>query len=752
MVASKQIRIGVAVLIWALFMPAVFAFAQESTPLRPLEPSNTTSPAATLNSLIDSCNELGRLIKDGALTQEREGEVLPTAERILDCLDLSDLPKELRDTAGIESALFLKEVLDRIELPADGDIPSSDDLKSSEDGPQLRRWLIPETRIAISRVEQGPAQNAYLFTPESVRNAAHFYRIVKGLPYRTEGRVVSPNIYDDYIAATKKKPAQTADTSSPRGTMTLFLDSCDQLYAEIGKDRYMDRSNPVFQQLGMRIISCLDTSQLPEFAREYFDGEAAVSLKEVLDRVQLPTAEEIPGIESVEAADGTEALTRWQVPRTQIVISKIVDGPRRGEFLFSADTVRRAPDNFRKLKSQPYRKEGRPVSAGFYEWWLSRPADPIVAKWIDGLPEWYQDRYFKLAIWQWISLLVIVPICLIAMAIAFRFGRTHHVAPSDGRALIWHWLSLAFPLFAILIPLAFKHFIWQYLTLRGSSLYVVSFGANLVFLMGLIVLIVRVSSRVAESFVALPGISPSGLDANLIRIICRVTGIAASIVVLLEGGRYLGFPLTTLIASAGIGGLAIALSAQGLIKGMFGTVTILLDKPYRVGERINVKGHSGVVEEIGLRSTKIRALDERVISIPNDLMAEAEIENIGKHNSIRQITNLHIPLDTPRAHVEKAVACIRTVLEDHDGMVPELPARVNFTDFNSDSFNVRVTYWFSPPVLSQFHEFSEKTNLSIMRSFEEHGIQFSLPFRHSYWKTDDQQGPLDVDVTSGKGE
>ena len=80
----------------------------------------------------------------------------------------------------------------------------------------------------------------------------------------------------------------------------------------------------------------------------------------------------------------------------------------------------------------------------------------------------------------------------------------------------------------------------------------------------------------------------------------------AATIVFLEGGRYLGFPLTTLLASAGIGGLAIAFSAQGMIRGLFGTVTILLDRPFHVGDRIVVKGQDGFVEEIGLRSTKIR--------------------------------------------------------------------------------------------------------------------------------------------------
>jgi MscS family membrane protein len=664
---------------------------------------------------------------------------------------LSELPKELRITAGIESALFLKEVLDRIELPADDDIPKVGAVESPAGTDPLLRWHIPHTRIAIARVEEGPQRNVFLFTPATVRRAAQFYRIVKGLPYRTDGRGVSQGLYDSYLAATKKKLAQPADTSSPRGTMTVFLDTCNELNREIKKNRYMDRSRPEIQRLGTRIIACLDTSQLPEFSREYFDAEAAVSLKEVLDRLpSLPTAEEIPGIESVETFDGSETLTRWQVPRTQIVISKMVAGPRRGEFLFSSETVSHAPEFYRKVESLPYRKEGWPVSAGFYEWYLSRPGNPVVAKLVDQLPNWCQNRYFGMAIWQWISVSLAVLIGLALMLFAFRLGRASG-EQSRGKNLLRHWLSLVFPVIAILVPLGFKHFVYTYLALRGTALYTVGFCADVFFLLGVMALIVRVSSRIAESFVALPSVTPSGLDANLIRIICRVLGIGAAAIVLLEGGRHLGFPIMTLIASAGIGGLAIALSAQGLIKGLFGTVTILLDKPFRVGQRIIVKGHDGVVEEVGLRSTKIRSMDKRLISIPNDQMADAEIENVGNQTHIRRKADIRIPIDTPRAKVEAALQCIRAVLENHQGMDPEFLPRVHFTEFNPDSFNICVLYWFTPVDLGQFKIFSEKVNLEIMRAFEEHEIHFSLPVRHTYWKHDDEQGPFDV-VIIGKPE
>ena len=486
-VLTKCTGFAFALLMW-VFLSASVAGEQAPTSLSPLAPPDTSSPAATLDSLINSCNELHKLVLDGAVTRERATDILPTTERILDCLDLSELPKELRNTAGIECALFLKEVLDRIALPAEKDIPKVP-VSESKDGERLLRWQIPQTRIAIARVEQGPQQNAYLFTSETLQRAAQFYGMVKGLPYRSDGRTVSPGLYDTYVAATKKKPTQSADTSSPRDTLTLFLDTCSQLYEEIRKERYVDRNNPDLQPLAQRILSCLDTSQLPEYSREYFDAEAAVCLKEVLDRIPLPSAEEIPGTESLEARDGSAALVRWQVPNTQIIISKLDEGPRRGEFLFSAETVARAPEFYQKARSRPYRKEGRPVSEGFYEWWLSSPGNPTVAAWVDKLPEWFQQRRAGMAVWQWLGLLPTIALSFALMLVVLRVGHARGERMRE-RNLLRYWLTLAFPGVVILIPIGFRHFAWEYLSIRGTSFYVVTFCVEVFVLLGIMGLII----------------------------------------------------------------------------------------------------------------------------------------------------------------------------------------------------------------------------------------------------------------------
>jgi MscS family membrane protein len=653
---------------------------------------------------------------------------------------LSALPGELRDTVGVESGVYLKEVLDRIALPEDGEIPDATTVEAEP----VSRWRIPGTRLTIARVQNGPQEGAYLFSPETVQQATKFYNAARQLPYRGQGPRVSPGFHDRYVALTKRQPTLTADTSSPRGTLTLFLNTIDELFDDIRSEKYIDRNDPKFFTQVIQIYRCLDLSELPDYSREYYASEAAVCLKEVLDRVKLPAAEEIPGPEDLQALEGGEPLARWQIPSTKITIGRVAEGPQRGEYLFTTGTVQRAVALYEEVKQQPYRTEGRPVSTGLHDWYLSAPGNPTIGAWLDGLPDWFGRRLFGLAVWQWLGLLLLTAIGLGIMLAAYWIGGTRSESLRE-KSLLRYWVTIWYSIVAMLVPVAFKHVVWDSLAIRGTALYVAEFCANLAFLLAVIVVILAASNRLADSVVLFRKSASRKLDATLVQIVFRVLGIVAAAIVFLEGGRYLGFPLTTLLASAGIGGLAIALSAQGMIKGLFGTVTILLDRPYRVGDRIAVKGHDGIVEEIGLRSTKIREfLTNHLITIPNDQMADAEIENIGKRKHIRRMSDLHIPIDTRREKVEKAVNAIRTILDNHEGMDPEYPPRVYFNEFNPDSFNIHVTYWYTPPNLWSYYAFCERVNLEIFRAFEEQGIQFSLPLRHSYWKHDDEQGPLEV--------
>ncbi|MGD8254418.1 MAG: mechanosensitive ion channel family protein [Syntrophobacterales bacterium] len=229
-----------------------------------------------------------------------------------------------------------------------------------------------------------------------------------------------------------------------------------------------------------------------------------------------------------------------------------------------------------------------------------------------------------------------------------------------------------------------------------------------------------------------------------------VRKIAKGVVVLFAAILWLdniGFNVSALLAGLGVGGIAVALAAQDTLKNFFGSVMILLDKPYSVGQRVTVKGHDGVVEEIGLRSTRIRLLSGHLTTVPNDQMANVDVENIGRRPHIRRLTNITVTYNTPPEKIEKAVNIIETILENHEGMEPDFPPRVYFNEFNPDSLNLLVLYWYHPPDYWSFLAFSQRVNLQIMREFEREGIQFAFPTSTTYLTQDDDQ-PLHISLAS----
>ncbi|HNT58303.1 MAG TPA: mechanosensitive ion channel family protein [Syntrophales bacterium] len=242
----------------------------------------------------------------------------------------------------------------------------------------------------------------------------------------------------------------------------------------------------------------------------------------------------------------------------------------------------------------------------------------------------------------------------------------------------------------------------------------------------------------------------SKLDRNIIQFI-RMT---SKILVVVLGAVYIlqaltGKPMNAILAGLGIGGLAFALAAQDTLKNLFGSLMIMLDKPFIVGERIVAEGIDGYVEDVGFRSTRIRTFDGHLVTVPNEKMAAGNIENVGSRPSIRRVMNLTITYDTPPDKVEKALEIVRETLRDHEGMHPDYPPKAFFSEFNDTSLNILAYYWYSPPDYWKFMEFSEKVNFRIMRAFEAEGIEFAFPTTTTYLAQDDRR-PLTITVEDNR--
>jgi MscS family membrane protein len=238
--------------------------------------------------------------------------------------------------------------------------------------------------------------------------------------------------------------------------------------------------------------------------------------------------------------------------------------------------------------------------------------------------------------------------------------------------------------------------------------------------------------------------SESKLDDMMVPVMRRCLRITIVILVLVQIAQILSDkPITSIIAGLGIGSLAIALAAQDSLKNFFGSLIIFTDKPFELGDRIVVDGFDGPVEDVGLRSTKIRTLDGHLVTIPNGELANKFIKNIGKRPFIKRVANITVTYDTSSEKLDQAIDILKEILDNHEGMNEEKPPRVFFNEFNDASLNIIVLYWFHPPDFIAYLEFTEKFNKEVFRRFNEEGIEFAFPTQTLYLAGDPKR-PLNV--------
>ncbi|MBN2687744.1 MAG: mechanosensitive ion channel family protein [Deltaproteobacteria bacterium] len=239
-------------------------------------------------------------------------------------------------------------------------------------------------------------------------------------------------------------------------------------------------------------------------------------------------------------------------------------------------------------------------------------------------------------------------------------------------------------------------------------------------------------------------------DLNLVqmvRVVAKVLIVVFGFIYLLKAAT--GKPMTTLMAGLGIGGLAVALAAQDTLKNLFGSFMLMIDKPFIVGDWVHIEGEHAIVEEIGLRSTRIRTFAGHVITIPNEKVAAMSIENVQLRPFIRRRADITVTYDTPPDKVEKAVALIKDILRDRPELDPERPPKVYFSDFNDTSLNILMVYWFKKNDYWSSIEFNETVNFQIMRAFEKEGIEFAFPTTTTYLAQDDRR-PLTITVSQNE--
>jgi MscS family membrane protein len=215
-----------------------------------------------------------------------------------------------------------------------------------------------------------------------------------------------------------------------------------------------------------------------------------------------------------------------------------------------------------------------------------------------------------------------------------------------------------------------------------------------------------------------------------------------------------GADITAWLAGLGIAGLAVSLAAQDSIKNLFGSLTILLDRPFATGEAIHFDGQEGPVEVIGFRSTKIRTADGELVTIPNSKIVDGSVKNIGRRPYIRRVFELAIAADTPVEKVEEALSIVKGLLAEPEVAsafdVEKNPPRVALETLATDALKIKVFYWHTPPDYWAYLAHVERVNLELLRRFKAAGIEFAFPSRTMFLAGDPRRG-LNVQVANALG-
>ena len=468
--------------------------------------------------------------------------------------------------------------------------------------------------------------------------------------------VVACGLLANASAAADESPLAPLDMSSPRATLHGFMTSVDRVaanFAEPDRGRAVRAEN---MRLLERILRCLDLSGVPPSLVDSQGREAAVQLKEVLDRIQLPPPESIPDADAVKAG----AIDRWRLPGTEIMLVRLTTGPRGGDFVFSADTVARAGEFFTRVRGLPYRPDAG--SPGLFDSYVQLGGWMIPERLIRALPAWAHTPIGGETVWQWAATVVLVAIAALAAFGAWWLRRAAH---GDTLGALER---LLLPAVLVAVGSALDYLLSTQIRLTGDIIVAAKIGTHLVTLVGVVMGVLDAMAWCTEAFLAWRRLGTDSIEGQLVRLASNVGRFLLVAWILIVTADSFGVPVTPLVAGLGAGGLAIALASQYTVENLIAGLVIFADKPVRIGDECQYGSVRGRVERIGLRSTRIRGTDQTLISIPNAEFAKSQLVNFSSRTRIPLPLRLTLPGGQGSEAVRQRLDRLRDLVALHPGI------------------------------------------------------------------------------------
>jgi len=470
-------------------------------------------------------------------------------------------------------------------------------------------------------------------------------------------------------------PFKPPNTSSPQATLTSFIENMNRGYRILMAAHRQNLQTPGLftsdgvqkiarraDELIMRSIFCLNLSRVEEEFREKAGYEAALMLKEILDRIELPPAEQIPGAKAIELEEDKEKtieLDRWRIPDTGIVIARVEDGPRKEEYLFTPETIGRLERFYTRAKEIPY-KSNVFVSRDFYDFYASTPGQLLPPKWNKWIPAWSTQVYLGQAIWQWCALILlpmfVLAVIWVLVRVWYRWSAEYSAVT---RFSGWIFIFL----FNVTAVMIIKYILHDHVNISGSIMVVVENMLQVVFLLLLVGLIAwealktRIKNKVPQEVNEEDdedewgAASLSRADTMLLLLRKFFVIILFTIVGFLLLSA-MGINIGPLLAGAGVIGIAIGFGSQKLIADVLSGIFYLIDDAFRVGEYIKAGSVSGTVEAITLRNVKLRHHRGMLQFVPYSELGS--ITNFMRGGMVVKF-NIELPYDTDIEKVRKII-------------------------------------------------------------------------------------------------
>ena len=503
-------------------------------------------------------------------------------------------------------------------------------------------------------------------------------------------------------AAQNGPPPDPLGRETPRGSVLGFIKAAqDEKYALALEYFQPTRSRKRFSESDEEELA----SQLLTILNQKFAGPLDFLSRDPQGRLDdgLP-----PDQERLSAGVGTDSFP--------ILLVRKEDGEGRKLWYFSRETLDKVPAAYDALSFPEMEKH---------------------------IPDYLvEHRLLAMPYWQWLAILLFMPVALaggrlitLILEFALRYSRkVRHLetGPMDPIrrigpltfiiALLLHYTWVAYIGTSLLYRLYYRRIIWVCIAV------------------GFYWMLTRITRSLAERLGA--SLSSRGLYAerSIVSLMRRFVEVTIFVFVLLLVLRSLGFDVSTALAGLGIGTLALGLGAQKTFENMFGGISVLFDKVIQVGDVVKVNAQTGVVEDIGLRSTRLRTPERTVLSVPNGIMATAVLENLRFRDKslCQQVIRLRYELSPD--HVRYVLERIRQLLRENP-KVEESSARARFIRFSENSLDVEIFCYILERDYNEFLEAQEALLLSIMDELEKAGAVLALPSQTTYVTQDSWVDP-----------